>query len=83
VVLPAHRLPSTQAFVSAAVAGVGWGMNPEPLVQAHLADGRLVELVAGKPFDVTLYWQVASLPIPVLQALTKHVLAAAPATLIR
>jgi LysR family transcriptional regulator (chromosome initiation inhibitor) len=76
VTLPAHRLPSPQAFVAAAVAGVGWGMNPEPLVRSHLAAGRLVELLPGRPLDVALHWQVAQLPMAVLQGLTRHVLAA-------
>jgi DNA-binding transcriptional LysR family regulator len=30
-------MASTQAFVDAALAGLGWGMNPEPLVADHLA----------------------------------------------
>ena len=77
VPLPAHRLPSTQAFVSAAVGGVGWGLNPLALVKDHLAAGRLVELVPGRFFDVPLYWQAASLPLPALEALTRHVLHAA------
>jgi LysR family transcriptional regulator (chromosome initiation inhibitor) len=72
--LPAHRLPSPQAFVAAAVGGLGWGMNPEPLVRSHLAAGRLVELLPGRPLDVALHWQVAQLPMAVLQALTRHVL---------
>lgn len=77
VVLPAHRLPSTRAFVSAALGGVGWGLNPLALVQAHLAAGRLVELVPGRHFDVPLYWQAANLPLPALERLTRHVLRAA------
>jgi LysR family transcriptional regulator (chromosome initiation inhibitor) len=83
VMLPAHRLPSSQAFVSASVAGLGWGMNPLPLVRDHLAAGRLVELVPDRPLDVMLYWQVANLPIPSLQALTRQVLAVSPATLLQ
>ena len=54
---PAHRLPSTEAFVRLAEAGAGWGMNPEPLVSGALADGRLVELLPGTPLAVPLYWQ--------------------------
>jgi LysR family transcriptional regulator, chromosome initiation inhibitor len=73
VTLPAHHLPSPQAFVAAAVAGLGWGMNPEPLVRAHLAAGRLVELLPGRPLDVALHWQVAQLPMAQLQALTRQV----------
>jgi LysR family transcriptional regulator (chromosome initiation inhibitor) len=72
--LPAHRLPSPQAFVAAALAGVGWGMNPEPLVRSHLAAGRLVELLPGRPLDVALHWQAAQLPMASLQALTRHVM---------
>lgn len=79
--LPAHRLPSSQAFVAAALAGVGWGMNPLPLVQAALDDGRLVELVPGRHLDVPLYWQVAQLPIPPLERFSRHLMAAATAAL--
>ena len=77
VVLPAHRVPSTRAFVDAALAGVGWGMNPERLVRAHLDAGRLVELVAGQPVDVPLYWQSARLPVPSLERLGKAIVASA------
>jgi LysR family transcriptional regulator (chromosome initiation inhibitor) len=81
VVLAAHRLPSSHAFVSAALAGLGWGLNPEPLVREHLAAGRLVELLPGRPLDVALHWQVAQLQSPVLDQLTAQVLAAARAGL--
>ena len=81
VVLAAHRLPSSHAFVSAALAGLGWGLNPEPLVREHLAAGRLVELLPGRPLDVALHWQVAQLHSPVLDRLTAQVLAAARAGL--
>ncbi len=58
IVHPTHWLPSTQSFVDAALLGMGWGMNPALLVRNHLAEGRLVELVAGTPLDVPLFWQV-------------------------
>jgi len=83
VVLAAHRLPSSHAFVSAALAGLGWGLNPEPLVREHLAAGELVELLPGRPLDVALHWQVAQLQSPVLDQLTRQVLAAAAAILAR
>lgn len=75
--LPAHRLPSTHAFVDATLAGVGWGLNPEPLVHEHLRAGRLVELVADRPLDVALHWQVAELELPALARLTDAVRRAA------
>jgi LysR family transcriptional regulator (chromosome initiation inhibitor) len=73
--LPAHRMPSSQAFVDGALAGIGWGMNPLALVQEHLATGRLVELLPDRPLDVPLYWQVAKLPLPELARLSQCVLA--------
>ena len=54
---PTHWLPSSQAFVDGALAGLGWGMNPEMLIAEHLRTGRLVALVPDQPFDVPLFWQ--------------------------
>ncbi|MDR6104546.1 LysR family transcriptional regulator (chromosome initiation inhibitor) [Agrobacterium larrymoorei] len=73
IVHPTHWLPSTQSFVDAALLGMGWGMNPALLVRNHLADGRLVELVAGTPLDVPLFWQVNRLAADRLKALTDAV----------
>lgn len=74
---PTHWLPSTQAFVDATLAGVAWSMNPATLVERHLAEGSLVELVAGRDLHVPLYWQVARLEVPTLKQLTKVVMSAA------
>lgn len=68
--LSAYRLPSTRAFVEAAEAGIGWGMNPLALVEGHLRSGRLVTLLPERPLDVPLYWQVARLPLPALERLS-------------
>jgi len=81
VALPVHRMPSSQAFVDAALAGIGWGMNPLALVSGHLDAKRLVELAPDRPLDVPLYWQVAKLPIPVLDRLTRCVTRVASAAL--
>ena len=70
---PTHRLASSQAFVDAAVAGLGWGMNPEPLIAAHLANGTLAELIPNTPLDVPLYWQFSRLTAPALAPLTRAV----------
>jgi LysR family transcriptional regulator (chromosome initiation inhibitor) len=77
VEVPRHWLPSTQAFVAASVAGVGWGMNPATLVEPHLRDGSLVELVPGADLQVPLYWHHVRLKIPMLERLTQDVVAAA------
>lgn len=74
VELPRHTLPSSQAFVTAALAGMGWGMHPESLIAPHLARGSLIELVPGTPLDVPLYWQQARVASVVLAGLTAEVL---------
>ncbi len=56
---PRHWLPSPQAFVEAARAGMGWGMHPLSMVAQALRDGLLVELVPGSRLPVPLYWQQA------------------------
>lgn len=70
---PVHWLPSTQSFVDASLAGMGWGMNPELLVHEHLKAGRLVELRARSPLDVPLYWQMNRLAADRLADLTREV----------
>ncbi len=74
---PSHHMASSQAFVDAALAGIGWGMNPEPLVAPHLAAGRLVALVEAKPLDVQLYWQASRIGTGMTGPVTRAVRAAA------
>lgn len=81
VELPRHTLPSPQAFVTACVAGMGWGLHPLSLVSHHLADGSLVELVPNTPLDVPLYWQQARAASSLLDGLTRQVVAAANSAL--
>jgi LysR family transcriptional regulator, chromosome initiation inhibitor len=82
VELPRHSLPSSQAFVTATVAGMGWGLHPQDMIASHLRDGSLVELVAGTALDVPLYWQQARAASAVLDGLTREIRAAAQAALI-
>jgi LysR family transcriptional regulator (chromosome initiation inhibitor) len=74
---PTHWFPSTEAFVNATLAGIGWGMNPLVLVREHLKSGSLVELVPGRTLAVPLYWQHTRLQVPVLSRLTRAVVQAA------
>lgn len=69
----AHRLPSTQAFVDAALRGVGWGMNPASLIAEHLRDNRLVTLCADADLDVPLSWQWSRAFEPALRSITEVV----------
>jgi LysR family transcriptional regulator (chromosome initiation inhibitor) len=75
--VPVHWLPSIQAFVDAGLAGIGWGVNPLPLVQAQLHRGTLVELVPGRSLSVPLFWQHTRLQMPMLARLTRAVMSAA------
>jgi LysR family transcriptional regulator, chromosome initiation inhibitor len=75
--LPRHTLPSPQAFVTAAAAGMGWGLQPQALIRSQLADGSLVELVPGTPLDVPLYWQTARAALALLDGLSRKIVAAA------
>jgi len=71
IVFPTHRIASSHGFIDAALAGLGWGMNPAPLVADHMAAGRLVELVPGTALDVPLYWQFTRQSAPVLAPVTR------------
>jgi LysR family transcriptional regulator (chromosome initiation inhibitor) len=74
---PSHYLPSTHAFVTGALAGLGWGMNPENLIRDHLEAGRLVALVPDRPLDVPHYWQVSRRMAPALKSVTRAFLRSA------
>lgn len=80
---PTHVLPSTHAFVDGALAGIGWGMNPEPLVRRHLAAGTLVALAPHAPLDTPLFWQVSRIMAPALAPLSAAIGIAAKAILVQ
>lgn len=79
---PTHRIASSTAFVEACRLGLGWAMNPEHLIRADLAAGRLVELIPGTPLDVALHWQFARIAAPALQPLSRALRAEAAAHLV-
>ncbi|MNQ54658.1 putative HTH-type transcriptional regulator [compost metagenome] len=83
VELPRHILPSPQAFVTATVAGMGWGLHPQALIAPHLEDGSLIELVPDTPLDVPLHWQYARSASSLLDGLTRQILAAAHSALMQ
>lgn len=71
---PTHWLPSSQGFVEASLAGMGWGMNPVELTREHIRSGRLVELIPDTPLDIALYWQINRLAADRLAELTREVI---------
>jgi LysR family transcriptional regulator (chromosome initiation inhibitor) len=82
VELPKHSLPSTQAFITAGLAGMGWGLHPETLIAQHLQRGELLELVPQTPLDVPLYWQETRAASALLDGLSRAVVQAARGSLI-
>lgn len=83
VELPRHVLPSPQAFVTAALAGMGWGLQPQALIAPHIKSGALVELVTGTALDVPLHWQHARAASALLESLGHQVVAAAGKALLQ
>lgn len=77
VELPRHTLPSAHAFVTAALAGMGWGLHPHELIAPLLLSGELVELVPDTALDVPLYWQHARAASSLIEGLSREVVVAA------
>ncbi|TXJ76131.1 LysR family transcriptional regulator ArgP [Streptomyces lavendulae] len=76
-----HYVPTSEGFLDAVAAGLGWGMVPEVQARPLLAGGRLSLLAPGAWMDVTLYWQQWKLDSPALAALAEAVTATAAETL--
>ncbi|MFE1292358.1 LysR family transcriptional regulator ArgP [Streptomyces sp. NPDC058751] len=72
-----HFVPTSEGFVDAVVAGMGWGMLPEVQAGPLLRAGRLVALTAGRGIDVPLFWQQWKLDFPALGAVAEAVSATA------
>ncbi|MER6330939.1 LysR family transcriptional regulator ArgP [Streptomyces sp. NPDC001034] len=76
-----HYVPTSEGFLDAVAAGLGWGMVPEVQARPLLDDGRLSLLAPGAWMDVTLYWQQWKLHSPALAALAEAVTATAAGAL--
>lgn len=78
-----HHVPTSEGFVGAVAAGLGWGMVPETQAEPLLRDGRLVLLTSVDPLapvewmEVALYWQQWKLDSPALAAVAEAVTATA------
>lgn len=79
---PTHFLPSSQSFIDASRAGLGWGMNPEHLVRGPLRNAHLEALIPNASLDVPLTWQVSRIMAPSLEPVTHAVRTAARGVLI-
>lgn len=77
IALPTHMIPTTDGFAQATRLGMGWGMNPEALIEADLRAGRILPLTPGARLSVPLYWQVTRIVAPQLAPLTRAIRRAA------
>ncbi len=78
-----HSVPTSEGFVEAVAAGLGWGMVPEVQAEPLLRTGRLVHLAPDRQVDVPLYWQQWKLDSPALAAVARAVTATAAEALRR
>ncbi|MFF2133729.1 LysR family transcriptional regulator ArgP [Streptomyces olivochromogenes] len=78
-----HFMPTSEGFVDAVVAGLGWGMVPEVQAEPLLRAGRLARLAPDRIVDVPLFWQQWKLDFPALAAVAEAVAAVAAETLRR
>ena len=74
---PTHVVPSSEGFVAAVRAGLGWGAVPEDQLDDDLETGRLVRLSSPDRVDVPLYWQRWRLRSRAVDRITAAVRAAA------
>jgi LysR family transcriptional regulator (chromosome initiation inhibitor) len=77
---PVHVVPSSQAFLAAVVAGLGWGMVPVAQLDS-VPTGALVRLAGTDHVDVPLHWQVWRLRSARIDRFTEAVVVAAAAGL--
>lgn len=68
-----HYVPSSEGFVDAVVAGMGWGMVPRAQAEPRLRSGALLRLDPRRGIDVPLYWQQWKLDSPALAAIAAAV----------
>ena len=69
-----HLCPSSEGFLKATLAGLGYGLLPELQMQSQLESGELVELTPGYFLDTELYWHYWQSESPLLYQLRQNVL---------
>ena len=74
---PTHYVPSSEGFLAAVRAGLGWGAIPEQQLGDDLRTGRLVRLSARDIVTVDLYWQCWRLRSSRVERITTAVRSAA------
>jgi LysR family transcriptional regulator (chromosome initiation inhibitor) len=72
---PGHVVPSTEGFVLAVLAGLGWGLLSDLQLEDPALRGAVVLLDPDAVVDVPLHWQRWKVRSPSLERLTEVVLA--------
>jgi LysR family transcriptional regulator, chromosome initiation inhibitor len=72
---PAHHVPSTEGFVHAVLAGLGWGMLSDLQLDDPALRSAVVLLDPRATVDVPLHWQRWKARSPSLERLSEVVLA--------
>lgn len=75
--LHVHYIPSAEKFADLVLEGVGCGMLPDQQSRPHLESGGMAEVVPGCVVNVKLYWHYWNLSSPLLEKLTRHLVARA------
>lgn len=78
---PGHHVPSTEGFVHAVLAGLGWAMLSELQLQDPTLRSAVVLLDPRATVDVPLHWQRWKVRSPSLERLTDTVVAGAQGAL--
>ncbi|MFI8219453.1 LysR family transcriptional regulator ArgP [Streptomyces sp. NPDC085932] len=76
-----HYVPTSEGFVEAVAAGLGWGLVPETQAEPLLRTGRLLGIAPDRSVDVPLYWQQWKLDSPALARVAETVTATAAGAL--
>jgi LysR family transcriptional regulator (chromosome initiation inhibitor) len=77
-----HLCPSSEGFLKAVLAGLGFGLLPELQMQPHFANGELIDLAPGYYLDTPLYWHHWLAESPPLKQLRLQVQACAQQSLV-
>jgi len=72
-----HYCPSSEGFLLAVKAGLGFGLLPEPQIGDLLQNGQLLELTPGYQLETPLYWHHWQTESPLLTLLRQCCLAQA------
>ncbi|MRI32935.1 transcriptional regulator ArgP [Endozoicomonas sp. OPT23] len=74
---PAHKLPSTEAFLDAARAGIAYAIAPRLQAQPFLDTQEVIEMTPEKTITVPLYWHYWSLTSEIMEEVSHCILKSA------